>query len=153
LPGVGLKAHGGAGFTAKHFTATEGGSFSYFGLSGAGEVIASDKGLGASGTLCAPFHVVCKTIAFAGTWSQLGKFDVPALIGGQPQKLITVTGAAADVRSASVHVARGRSLLLFALSGGIQPAEVVLIDPHGRRYRSGGHARSVVVRSQPQFGL
>lgn len=153
LPGVTMKAHGGAGFTAKHFTATEGGELSVFGLSGSGEIIASDKGLGASGTLCAPFHVVCKTVAFAGTWSQLGKFDIPALIGGQPQKLVTVTSAAADTRSASLNVPAGRSLLLLAVTGPTQPSEITLIDPRGHRYRAGGRSRKVIVRRQPQFEL
>jgi hypothetical protein len=153
LPGITMKAQGGVGFTTKHFTATEGGSLNVFGLSGSGEVIASDKGLGGSGTLCAPFHVACKTIAFAGTWSQLGKLDVPALIGGQPQKLVTVSAAASDVRTASIRVGRGSSLLLFAVTGGAQPSEIVLTDPRGHRYGSSGHARTVIVGHQPQFGL
>ena len=71
LPGVSLKAKGSAGFSVKHFTVAENGSLDIYGLSGSGNVVASDKGLGASGTLCA-FHTVCKSMGFAGTWTKLG---------------------------------------------------------------------------------
>ncbi len=153
LPGVSMSARGGAGFTVKHFTAAEGGSLKIFGLSGTGDVIVSDKGLGASGTLCGPFHAFCKTLAFAGTWSQLGKFDVPAMIGGEPKKLITVSGVAAAGQSASVRVPAGRAVLLMtAFQAGGAPG-VTVTAPGGARYSSRRSTRSVVFTTQPQFGL
>jgi len=77
-----------------------------FGLSGSGEVIVSDKGMGASGTVCGPFHAICKTMALAGTWSQIGKLEVPAILGGEPRKLVTVSGVTAAGESATVRVPR-----------------------------------------------
>jgi hypothetical protein len=153
LPGVSLRAHGGAGFTAKHFTAAEGGSVELYGLSGSGEVIASDRGLGASGTLCAPFHVACKTMAIAGTWQQIGRLDVPALVGGQPQKLITVSGVATAGQSASVRVPRGRELLLVTIRSATGTPAVVLHSPGGRSFNSVKSTRTVLFTHQPRFGL
>jgi hypothetical protein len=153
LPGVSLKARGGAGFTTKHFTASEGGSVSMFGLSGTGEVIVSDKGLGASGTVCAPFHVVCKSMAMAGTWQQIGKLDIPAIVGGEPAKLITVSGVAAAGQSSTVTVPAGRSLLFVSVSDSAGAPEVRLRAPGGATYDSSGSSRRVLFTRQPQFGL
>jgi hypothetical protein len=152
LPGVSINAHGGAGFTTKHFTAAEGGSLKVFGLSGGGDVIASDKGLGASGTLCAPFHSFCNTMAFAGTWSQLGNFDIPSLIGGEPRKLITVSGvASAHRQSGSVRVPAGRALLLVTATQSGGSPEVTLTSPGRKTYRRS--TRRVLFNKQAQFGL
>ena len=153
LPGVSLKARGGAGFTTKHFTASEGGSVSMFGLSGAGQVIVSDKGLGASGTLCSPFHVVCKSMAMAGTWQQIGKLDIPAIVGGDPAKLITVSGVAAAGQSSTVTVPAGRILLFVSVSDSAGAPEVRLRAPSGAIYDSPRSTRTVLFTSQPQFGL
>ncbi len=153
LPGVSLKASGGAGFTSKHFTAVEGGSLKLFGLSGSGEVIVSDKGMGASGTVCGPFHAICKTMALAGTWSQIGKLDVPAILGGEPSKLITVSGVTAAGESATLRVPRGRSALLLAITASEGAPEVTLRAPNSKIYSSGRSTRSVIFTSQPQFGL
>ncbi len=153
LPGVSMNAHGGAGFTIKHFTAAEGGSLKILGLSGSGEVIASDKGMGASGTLCGPFHSFCQTLAFAGSWSQLAKFDVPTLIGGEPRKLITVSGVAAAGQSAAVRVPAGRSVLFITATQATGSPEFSVTAPGGRTYRSGRSTQTVVFTHQPQFGL
>lgn len=153
LPGVSLKAHGGAGFTSKHFTAVEGGSLKLFGLSGSGEVIVSDKGMGASGTVCGPFHAICKTMALAGTWSQIGKLEVPAILGGEPRKLVTVSGVTAAGESATVRVPRGRSALLIAITVAEGAPEVTLRAPDGRIYSSRHSTRDVIFTSQPEFGL
>lgn len=158
LPGVTLKAHGGAAFTAKHFTAAEGGSLKIFGLSGDGEVIVSDRGLGASGTLCAPFHLACQTMAIAGTWSQIGKLDIPALVGGEPRKLVTVSGVAATGRraaapSASVRIPQGRALLVMTVTGTSGSPHVKLRAPGGRTFDSARRNRAVVFTSQPQYNL
>lgn len=155
LPSFSVKAHGGAGFTAKHFTAAESGSINIFGLSGSGEAIVSDRGVGASGTLCAPFHAVCKTMAMAGTWKQIGAFDLPALVGGEPRKLITVSGVAAAGRSsASLHVPPGRTLLLLAVTGSRTAAPHVLLrSPTGKTFDSTRSTRTVVFTYQQRFGL
>lgn len=153
LAGASLKAGGGAGFTTQHFTAVENGSIEAYGLSGKGEVIASDKGLGASGSLCAPFKVVCQSLAFAGTWEQIGKFDLPAIVGGQPSKLITVSGVSAAGESASVRVPASRRLLLIAVSNPAGAPSVTLYAPGGRAYRPGRRSRKVAFAEQPRFGL
>jgi hypothetical protein len=153
LPGVSMDAHGGAGFTTKHFTAAEGGSLKIMGLSGTGEVITSDKGMGASGTLCAPFHVFCQTMAFAGSWSQLGKFDLPALIGGEPRKLITVSGVAAAGQSATVRIAPDRSVLFITARQATGSPGLAVTAPGGKTYRSTRSTRTVLFSAQPQFGL
>jgi hypothetical protein len=152
LPGVSMKAGGGAGFTTKHFTAVENGSISVFGLEGKGEVIASDKGLGASGSICGPFHIFCQTVALAGTWDQIGKFDVPAIIGGEPRRLITVGGVSAAGSSESVRVPPRRRLLLIAVS---TPSgeKVKLYAPSGKSYTGSKRSRSVVFKRQSRFGL
>ena len=152
LPGISVKARGGAGFTSKHFTAAESGSLKIFGLSGSGEAIVSDRGLGASGTLCGPFHVVCKTMAIAGTWQQIGKPDVPSLVGGEPRKLITVSGVAAG-QSAAFRVPRGRSLLLLTASRSPGSAHILLGAPGGKHFDSTRSTKSVVFTTQPRFGL
>jgi hypothetical protein len=153
LPGVSLKAQGGAGFTAKHFTAAEGGSVKLFGLSGSGTVIASDAGMGASGTLCAPFHVVCKSMAFAGTWKQIGALNIPAIVGGDPQKLVTVPGVTAAGQSAAIRVPPGRTLLLVSVSDVAGAPEVRLRAPGGKVYRSTRSTRTVLFTHQPAFNL
>ena len=153
LPGVSLRAAGGAGFTAKHFTATENGRIKVFGLTGTGEVIVSDKGLGASGKVCGPFHV-CKSVALAGTWTQIGKLDVPAIVGGEPQRLVTVSGVATAGQSAGFRVPAGRTLLFVTVSGsaGGAPA-VTLRAPGGKTYSSARSTRTVLFTAQPEFDL
>jgi hypothetical protein len=153
LPGVSLHAAGGSGFTVKHFTAALQGSIKVFGLSGSGEVIASDKGLGASGTVCGPFHHFCQTVALAGTWSQIAKLDVPAIIGGEPRKLITVSGVAASGAYGTVRAPHGRRLLLITVTGKSGAPPVELRAPGGRRYKPSRRSRTVVFATQPQFGL
>jgi hypothetical protein len=153
LPGVSLKASGGAAFTSKHFTGSERGELKVFGLSGSGQVIVSDKGMGASGTLCAPLHVACKTVALAGTWSQIGRLDVPAIVGGRPQSLVTVAGAAATGAARAVRVAPRRTLLLLTIRGGAGAPSVRLRAPGGRVYGSGRSTGTVIFSEQPQFGL
>jgi hypothetical protein len=153
LAGISLKAGGGAGFTTKHFTAAAHGTVKMLGLSGSGEVIASDKGLGGSGTLCAPFHVICKSLAFAGTWQQYGKLDIPAIVGGEPRKLITVSGVAAVRQSAAVNVPAGRTLLFLAVSDSSGAPDVRLRAPNGRTYDSSHSTRTVLFTRQPRFGL
>jgi hypothetical protein len=153
LPLASFHAHGGAGFTTKHFTAAEGGLLKVFGFTGNGEVIASDSGLGASGTLCAPFHIACQSIALAGNWSQIGRFDVPSIIGGNPQKLITVSGVAAAGQSAAIRVTRGQSLLLIAARSSSVPPAVRLRSPSGKTYGPIRSSRSVIFTHQPRFGL
>jgi hypothetical protein len=151
LPGVSMKARGGAGFTSKHFTASEGGTLGMYGLSGTGEVIVSDKGLGASGTVCAPHHFFCQSLALAGTWTQIGRLDVPAIIGGEPRKLITVSGVAAAGHSSTVSVPGGRRLLLVTVRGSAGAPAVLLRAPNGRVYARS--SRTVLFSKQPQFGL
>jgi hypothetical protein len=151
LPGVSLRAAGGAGFTPKHFTAAEAGTLKVFGLSGNGETIVSDKGLGASGRLCA-FHI-CQSMALAGSWDQIGKLDVPAIIGGEPRKLITVSGVAASGQSAAIHVPAGRALLLIAVSDSAGAPTVTLRAPDGKRYPSTRPKHGLVFTAQPEFGL
>jgi hypothetical protein len=153
LPGVSLKAGGGVGFTTKHFTATEHGSVDAFGLSGSGEVIASDNGLGASGALCAPFHAYCQSIAFTETWKQLGKFDAPTIAGAEPQRLITVPGVATAPRPAVIRVPAGRTVLLIGVSGSAVAPEVRLRAPGGKVYRSSHSTRTVIFTRQSQFAL
>jgi hypothetical protein len=156
LPGVELEAQGGAGFTTKHFTATEGGTVKMYGLEGKGEVVVSDKGLGASGTFCGPFHAYCQTLAFAGSWKQLAKFDLPAVLGADPSKLITVPGVtarAAAEASAKIHVPAHRRLLLIAVTGTSTATGLELRSPSGAKYAPGHSARSVVFSAQPQFNL
>jgi hypothetical protein len=153
LPGVSFNAGGGAGFTAKHFTATEGGSIKMYGLSGRGQVIASDKGLGASGVLCSPGHLYCQSLALAGTWSQIAKLDVLDIVGGDPQRLITVSGVAAAGQSAPIHVARGRSLLLATVRGSAGAPRIVVHSPGGRAYSSTRSTHTVIFTRQPQFGI
>lgn len=153
LPGFSVKAHGGAGFSAKHFTAAESGDVSIFGLSGAGEAIVSDRGVGASGTLCGPFHAVCKTIALAGTWQQIAKLDIPALLGGEPQKLITVSGVASTVSSAKVRIPHRRALLLISVAGAGAAPHMLLRAPNGHTFDSAHSSRTVVFAHQASFAL
>lgn len=138
LPGVSLKASGAAGFTTKHFTAIASGSLSAFSVfSGKGEVIASDAGLGGDGTLCAKalFLHTCKTLAFAGSWNEVSKFDLPKMIGGQPQKLITVPGVASLAHPFAVRMRSGETLLLLGVRGGRGAPAVVVRAPDGHVYR------------------
>jgi hypothetical protein len=151
LPGVSLKARGGAGFTAKHFTATANGDLKIFALSGHGETVTSDAGLGASGELCVLFF--CETLAFAGTWKQIQSFDLPAIIGGEPDKLITVSGVSAAGQTRSVRVPRGRSLLLISVRDASGAPAVRLRAPGGRVFDSTRRSASVAFASQPNFGL
>ncbi len=152
LPGVSLRTAGGVGFTTKHFTAAENGKLKIFGLSGSGEAIVSDKGLGASGEVCGPFHL-CTSMALAGTWEQIGKLDVPAIVGGEPKKLITVSGVAAAGQSARIHVPAGRRLLLITVSDSAGAPAVTLRAPGGKLYHSSRSTGTVVFTAQPQFGL
>lgn len=152
LPGVSLKAKGSAGFSVKHFTVAESGSLDIYGLSGSGNVVASDKGLGASGTLCA-FHTVCKSMGFAGTWTQIGHLDLPAIIGGDPQKLVTVSGVAAAQQSAAVRVPRARTFLLVSASGSAGAPKIKLRAPNGRVFTPARATKSVIFTSQPEFNL
>ncbi|HEX3693271.1 MAG TPA: hypothetical protein VHU13_07995 [Solirubrobacteraceae bacterium] len=151
LPGVSLKAHGGAGFTAKHFTATASGDLRIFALSGHGEAVTSDAGLGASGKLCVLFF--CETLAFAGTWKQIQSFDLPAIVGGEPDKLITVSGVSAAGQTRSVRVPGGRSLLLISVRAITGAPRVRLRAPNGRVFDSALRSASVAFASQPNFGL
>jgi hypothetical protein len=153
IPGLSLHAGGGAGFTSKHFTAAENGSIDVMGLSGSGQVIASDKGLGVSGRLCAPAHIYCQSMALAGTWSQIEKFDVPSIIGGEPKHLITVSGVAAAGQSARIAVPAGRSVLFAIVHDPTGSPEILVRSPGGRTYRSSHSSRTVIFTHQPQFGL
>jgi hypothetical protein len=153
LPGFSLKASGNAGFTAKHFTTSVSGSIDFFGLTGSGTAIASDAGLGASGNLCSPFHVVCKSMAIAGTWKQIGDLDIPAIVGGDPQKLVTVSGVAAAGQSAAIRVPSDRSLLLVSVSDSVGAPAVRLRSPDGRTYNSGHSTRMVFFSHQAAFNL
>lgn len=153
LPGVSLKAGGGIGFSTKHFTAAENGSVKIFSLSGGGQVIASDNGVGASGTLCAPLHVFCQSTAFTETWKQLGNFDPPTIVGADPQKLITVSGVAAAGQSATFHVPSGRTALFVSVSDSTSTPNVRLRAPGGSTYASTRSTRTVLFTHQPQFGL
>jgi len=153
IAGASFDADGGAGFTTKHFTAAESGELKVYGLRGQGQVIASDKGLGASATLCAFGHFGCQTMAMAGTWTQISHFDLPSIVGGNPQQLITVSGVAAASNVGRVHVPRGQSLLLIAIRGGVTPPEVLLRSPGGKRYDASRSARGVVFTQQAVFGL
>jgi hypothetical protein len=153
IPGASFDAQGGAGFTTKHFTAAEGGELKVYGLSGQGQVITSDKGLGASGTLCALHHFACQTMAIAGTWKQISHFDLPSIIGGNPQQLITVSGVTATSDAGRVHVPPAQRLLLMAIRGGVMPPEVLLHAPGGKVYNAGQSTRNVVFTQQVVFGL
>ncbi|MHB8241251.1 MAG: hypothetical protein ACYDHN_04590, partial [Solirubrobacteraceae bacterium] len=153
LPGIKLKAGGGAGFSAKHFTVSENGSISAFSLSGGGQVILSDKGVGGSGELCAPHHWFCQSMAFTETWKQLESFDPPTIVGAEPQKLVTVSGVASAGRVARVRVASGRSLLLLDVTSKTGAPEIRLRAPGGRIYSSTRSTRSVLFTREPQFGL
>jgi hypothetical protein len=153
LPGVSLKAGGGIGFSAKHFTATENGSVKIFGLSGSGQIVLSDRGVGASGTLCAPFHAFCQSTAFTETWKQLRNFDPPTIVGADPQKLITVPGVAAAGHSKAIRVPSGRTFLFLTVGGSAGAPEVRLRAPDGRVYNSKRSRGPVLVTRQPQFGL
>ena len=152
LPGVSLQAKGSAGFSVKHFTAAESGSLDIYGLSGSGNIVASDKGLGASGTLCA-FHTVCKSIGFAGTWDQIGHLDLPAIIGGDPQKLVTVSGVTAAGQSAAVRVPRARTFLLVSASGSAGAPKIELRAPGDRLYSPARSTKGVIFTRQPEFNL
>jgi hypothetical protein len=149
LPGISMKVSGGAGFTAKHFTATAGGEIKVFGLSGHGEAVASDAGLGGSGTVCALF--VCESLAFAGTWKQIESLDIPAIVGGEPARLITVSGVSAAGQRQALRVPSARKLLLISVRGAGGAPQVSLRAPGGRVYRSSG--RGVLFTSQPRFSL
>jgi hypothetical protein len=153
LPGVSVRAGGGIGFSSKHFTAVENGAVKVFGLSGRGQVIASDLGIGGDGSLCA-LHL-CQSLAFTETWKQLVKFppDPPTIIGADPQKLITVSGVAAAGQSATLRVSPGRSLLLLSVNGSTAAPEVRLRAPGGRIYSSARSTGTVLVTHQPQFAL
>jgi hypothetical protein len=155
LPGILVRAGGGIGFSTKHFTATENGAVKVFGLSGSGQVIVSDIGMGGDGTLCGPFHTFCQSLAFTETWKQLVKFppDPPTIIGADPQKLITVSGVAAAGRPATFHVPPGRKLLLLSVNGSAGAPEVRLRAPGGRIYSSARSTRTVLFTHQPQFAL
>jgi hypothetical protein len=153
LPGFSFKASGGAGFTASHFTAAVSGSIDVFGLSGSGTAIASDTGLGASGSLCAPFHVVCKSMAIAGTWKQIGDLDIPAIVGGDPQKLVTVQGVTAAGQSALIRVPSNRTLLLVSVSSSSGAPQVKLRAPGGRTYTSTRSTKTVFFTHQPMFNV
>jgi hypothetical protein len=108
--------------------------------------------MGASGTLCGPFHSFCKTLAFAGTWPELGKFDVPALIGGEPRKLITVSGvAAAAGDAASVRVPAGRSMLFVTATQANGSPALRLTAPGGKIYTHS--TRRILFNQQAQFRL
>jgi hypothetical protein len=153
IAGASFDAHGGAGFTTKHFTAAESGELKIYGLSGKGQMIVSDKGLGASGTLCAFGHFACQTMALAGTWRQIGSFDLPSIVGGNPQQLITVSGVTAANGDGRVHVPRGQKLLLMAISGSGAPPNVLLASPGGKTFSANRSPRTVVFMQQPAFGL
>jgi hypothetical protein len=153
LPGVSLKAGGGIGFSPKHFTATENGSVKVFGLSGSGQIVVSDRGVGASGVLCAPFHAFCQSTAFTETWKQLGNFDPPTIVGADPQKLITVPGVAAAGHPKAIRVSSGRTFLFLAIKGSAGAPEVRLRAPDGRVYSSKHSRGPVLVTRQSQFGL
>jgi hypothetical protein len=153
LPGVSLKAGGGAGFSAKHFTASENGSISALGISGGGEVILSDKGVGASGSLCAPHHFYCQSLAFTETWKQLESLELPTFAGAEPQKLVTVSGVASAGQVARVRVPTGRSLLFIDVKAETGASEVRLRTPDGHVYSSARSTRTVLFTHEPQFGL
>jgi hypothetical protein len=156
LPGVSLKLSGGAGFTTKHFTASERGELHVFGLSGSGQAVISDAGMGASGQLCTPklFGLgICQSLAFAGTWRQIGSLDVPDMIGGDPQRLITVPGVAAAGAPIAIRVPAGRSLLLLAVHASEGSPALRLRAPDGRVYGSTRSRGPVLVSHQAQFGL
>jgi hypothetical protein len=155
LPGVSLKLSGGAGFTTKHFTASEGGELHVFGLSGSGHAVISDAGMGASGELCTPKILgvgLCESLAFAGSWKQIGALDVPDMIGGDPERLITVPGVAVAGRPVAIRVPRGRSLLLLAVHGSEGVPALLVHAPGGKVYRSRRSRGVVIVSHQPQFG-
>jgi hypothetical protein len=153
LPGVSLKAGGGAGFSAKHFTVSEDGSISALGISGGGEVILSDKGVGASGLLCAPHHFYCQSLAFTETWRQLGSLELPTFAGAEPQKLVTVSGVASAGQVARVRVPSGRGLLFIDIKAETGAPEVRLRAPDGHIYSSARSTRTVLFTREPQFGL
>lgn len=154
LPGVSLKAGGGVGFATKHFTAAENGSVKIFGLSGRGQVILSDQGVGASGALCAPLNVFCQSVAFTETWKQLKNLDPPTIVGADPQRLITVSGvAAAAGQSASFRVPSGRTALFVSVGDATGVPNVRLRAPDGRIYTSTRSTRTVLFTHQPQFNL
>jgi hypothetical protein len=155
LPGVSVKAGGGIGFSAKHFTATENGAIKVFGLSGSAQVIVSDLGVGGAGTLCGPFHSFCQSLAFTENWKQLVKFPpgLPTIIGADPQKLITVSGVAAAGQSATFQVPAKRGVLLVSIDGSAGAPEVRLTAPGGRVYSSARSTRKVLFTHQPEFGL
>ncbi len=122
-------------------------------LTGSGEVIASDKGLGASGRLCAPAHIFCQPMALAGSWSQIEKFGVPSIVGGEPKHLITVPGVAAAGQSARIAVPAGRSVLFAIVHDPSGSPEILVRSPGGRTYSSSRSSRTVIFVRQPQFGL
>lgn len=155
LPGISVRAGGGIGFSTKHFTATENGAVKVFGLSGSGQVIVSDIGMGGDGTLCGPSHTFCQSLAFTETWKQLVKLppDPPTIIGADPQKLITVSGVAAAGQSATFHVPPGRNVLLLSVNGSAGAPEVRLRAPGGRIYSSARSTKTVLFTHQPQFAL
>jgi hypothetical protein len=152
LPEVSLKAGGGIGFSTKHFTAIENGSVKVFALSGGGQVILSDAGVGASGVLCGPFHF-CQSIGFTETWKQLSNFDLPTIVGADPQRLITVKGIAAAGQSAGFRVPPGRRILLASISGTAGAPEVRLRAPDGRTFSSARSTTTAIFTRQAQFGL
>ncbi|HEY4811729.1 MAG TPA: hypothetical protein VIH71_11800 [Solirubrobacteraceae bacterium] len=153
LPGVSLRVGGGAGFSTKHFTFSENGTLHAFGLSGGGEAILSDEGLGASGQMCLHGHYFCQSLAFTETWKQLRDLDFPTLTGADPQKLITVPGVAQAGPIARVRVPSGRRLMLVEVDGAEGAAALRVRAPGGAVYSLARTGRSVAFVQQPQFQL
>ncbi len=160
LPTIKLHVAAGAGFTARHFTLDGKGTLSVDNLTGSGEEVLSDAGLGASGQLC--FHTIvhtfCQQMGFALTWTQahalLGGDLRPlgSVFGADPQRLITVKTSAAGSSSA-VTVPAGRSLLALTFTDPTGPPEVALVDPHGNTYSSAKPPGNMLVGRQPEFNL
>jgi hypothetical protein len=158
IPTISMHLAAGAGFVPRHFTVDGKGSLKIDLLSGDGEEVISDQGVGATGTVCAVAHHFCQTMGFALTWTQLHQIlggDLRALsgvFGANPQRLVTVRAAAVG-GSTAVTVAAGQSLLTLTFTSPAGPPQVELVDPHGKVYESARPPSNMLVGTQPEFNL
>jgi hypothetical protein len=158
LPTISEHLNAGAAFTTQHFTVDGQGTLKIDLLSGAGEEIVSDKGVGASGTLCGFAHHFCQTMGFALTWTKVHELlsgnlsALSGIFGANPRQLITVHAAAVGSPTAVV-VPSGQSLLTLSFTSPDGPPRVELVDPHGKIYDSSKPQTNMLVGTQPQFKL
>jgi hypothetical protein len=158
LPEIDEHLNAGAAFTTSHFTVDGQGTLKIDLLSGTGEEIVSDKGVGASGTLCGFDHHFCQTMGFALTWTKVHDLltghlsALSGMFGADPTKLITVHAAAVGSPT-SIVVPQGQSLLSLSFTSPTGPPHVELVDPHGKVYDTAKPPANMLVGTQPQFKL